>query len=100
MPLFALIADDKPNGLAHRMAVRPEHLDYLKSIADKLVFAGPFLDENKEACGSLVVIEAADRAEADRMFAADPYAINGVFRNSVVRPWSWGVNNPTGRGQS
>lgn len=99
MPLFAIIADDKPDGLEHRLATRPEHLEHLKRLGDKLVMAGPFLDAAGKACGSLVVIEAADREEAEAMAAADPFVRRGVFASHVVRRWSWGINNPTGRGQ-
>ena len=44
MPLFAILAEDIPNGVEHRMAVRATHLKYLETLGDKLVFAGPFLD--------------------------------------------------------
>ena len=39
--LFALICTDKPDGLAIRKANRPEHLAYLESLGETLVFAGP-----------------------------------------------------------
>ena len=43
--LYALIANDKPNGLAHRMEVRPgSSQDTSKRWAIRLVLAGPFLD--------------------------------------------------------
>jgi len=99
MPLFAIIADDKPDGLDHRMATRPEHLEHLKSLGDTVVMAGPFLDSDGKPCGSLVVIEASDQAEAEAVAKADPFVRRGVFARHVVRPWSWGINNPTGRGQ-
>lgn len=97
--LFAIIAEDKPDGLEHRMAVRPTHLKHLETISDRMVFAGPFLDAGGKPCGSLMVIEAADQAEAEAMVARDPYVVEGVFESYQVRPWSWGINNPTGRGQ-
>ena len=32
MPFYSIIATDKPNGLEHRMAVRPEHLKHLDNL--------------------------------------------------------------------
>ena len=99
MPLFAIIAQDQPNGVEHRMAVRPTHLEHLKTLGDKMVFAGPFLDENDKPSGSLMVIEAADLAEAQAMAAADPFAKEKVFASYEVKRWNWGINNPDKRGQ-
>ena len=39
--LYAVICTDKPDGLALRMANRPEHVAYLQSLGDRLVIAGP-----------------------------------------------------------
>ncbi|KKB85647.1 hypothetical protein VW29_06395 [Devosia limi DSM 17137] len=97
--LFAIIAQDQPDGVEHRMAVRPTHLEHLKTLGDKLVFAGPFLDENEKPYGSLMVIEAASLEEAKAMAAADPFAREKVFASYEVRRWNWGINNPDKRGQ-
>lgn len=95
--LFAIIAEDRPGGLEHRLAVRPTHLGHLESLGDSLVFAGPFLDADEKPCGSLVVIEAPSLAEAEAMAARDPFVTEGVFARYEVRRWNWGINNPTGR---
>ncbi|MGV3651742.1 MAG: YciI family protein [Devosia sp.] len=97
--LFAIIAEDKPDGVDHRMAVRPTHLKHLDTLGDKLVFAGPFMDAAGKPCGSLMVIEAQSQAEAEAMVAQDPFVTEGVFESYQVRRWNWGINNPTGRGQ-
>lgn len=99
MPLFAILAQDHPNGVEHRMAVRPTHLKHLESLGDKIVFAGPFLGTDDKPTGSLVVIEAADLDEARAMAAADPFVIENVFASYEVKRWNWGINNPTKRGQ-
>ncbi len=97
--LYAIIAQDKPNGVDHRMAVRPTHLKHLESLGDKLVFAGPFLDDDGKPTGSLVVIEAGSLDAAKGMAAADPFVKEGVFSSYEVKRWNWGVNNPDKRGQ-
>jgi uncharacterized protein YciI len=93
--LFALICTDKPKSLPLRKATRPEHLAFLESLGDALVFAGPFTEEDGETSnGSLVVIEAASLPAAEAVAARDPYAKAGLFASVEVRPWLWVVNKP------
>lgn len=84
--LFALICTDKPGSLATRQAARPPHLEYLRSHEASLQFAGPLLDPAGNPCGSLLVIDAPDRAAAEAFAAADPYAKAGLFESTVIRP--------------
>ena len=84
--LFAVICDDKSGALEIRKANRPAHVAYLK--ATGVVQAGPFLDADGEMCGSLVVIDVADQAEADAWAANDPYGNAGLFSSVSVRPWN------------
>jgi uncharacterized protein len=73
--LFALICTDKLDSLAVRMAHRTDHIAYLKSLGEALIFAGPFLKEDgKTMCGSLVVIEAPSMDAAGEIAAGDPFA--------------------------
>jgi uncharacterized protein YciI len=83
--LFAIICTDKPNGLELRMETRPAHLDYLKTTS--VVQAGPFLGEDGKPTGSLVFIEAADRAAAEAWAANDPYAKAGLFSDVRIEQW-------------
>ncbi|MBG1232495.1 YciI-like protein [Aestuariivirga litoralis] len=92
--LYALYCTDKPNSLDLRMQVRPDHVAYLKTLGDKLKIAGPFLDDAGNMMGSLVVIEAADRAGAEAMSVNDPYAKSGLFAAVEIRAWNWTMNNP------
>ncbi len=92
--LFAILCNDKPDHLQLRLDTRPAHLDYLKGLGATLKFAGPFLDEDGKPNGSLVVVETADRAAAEKIAAGDPYARAGLFADVTVRPWNWAVNNP------
>lgn len=90
--LYALIGYDKPNGLARRMEHRPDHLAHLDSLGDKLVLAGPFLDANGDMNGSFMVIEAETQAEAEALYARDPFVSRGVFGSIEIRPYKIGVN--------
>lgn len=90
--LFALICTDKPNHLEVRLKARPDHLAYLQTVAVK--GAGPFLDDAGNPNGSLVIIDAKDKAEAEAIAARDPYAIAGLFASVEIRPWKWLIKNP------
>lgn len=94
--IFAVICKDKPGHLEIRKETRPEHLAYLEELNEQgtLKFAGPFLDDEDQPLGSLVMIEAEDRARAEAIAANDPYAIAGLFETVEVRRWNWTFNNP------
>lgn len=94
--LFALICTDKPGKLQLRADTRPDHLAFLQGLNDekKLAFAGPFLDADGKANGTLSVIEAPDMDAAMALAATDPYAKAGLFANVEIRQWNWGINNP------
>jgi uncharacterized protein YciI len=92
---YALICTDKPNSLDLRLANRPDHIAYLKSLGDTLVLAGPFTeDDGKTMNGSLIVVEAPSREAAKEIADGDPFAKAGLFAGGEVRPWLWTVNKP------
>ena len=90
--LFALVALDRPNSVERRMAIRPEHLKHLDALGDKLILAGPFLNEKEEGVGSIVVIEAASLDEAREMFNRDPFVRENLFDQITIKPWRLGIN--------
>ncbi len=93
--LYAIMATDKPDSLADRLAARPAHLARLTALqADgRLVLAGPHpaIDSDNPGdagfTGSLVVAEF-DSLEAARAWAdADPYVTAGVYRDVMIKPF-------------
>jgi uncharacterized protein len=92
--LFALLCTDKPQSVDLRMQVRPEHLKYLESLGGSLKAAGPFTTDEGSPTGSLVIIEAADRAAAEAIAGDDPYAKAGLFASVDIKPWKWLIKNP------
>jgi len=93
--LYALICTDKPDSLAIRMANRPDHVAYLETLGQMLVFAGPFIGEDGATMdGSLIVIEATSLDTARAIAAGDPFAKAGLFATVDIRPWLWTMNNP------
>jgi uncharacterized protein len=85
--LFVVTAFDWPGALDLRMKVRPAHLEYLESRATQIRVGGPLLDQDDQPMGSLLIIEAADRAAAEAFAAGDPYGKEGVFEKVEIRPW-------------
>ena len=86
--LYAIYCLDKPGSLEVRLGNRPAHVAYLESQGEKLITAGPLLsDDGQTPLGSLLVFEAASRAEAEAFAAGDPYALAGLFESVAIRPW-------------
>jgi uncharacterized protein YciI len=85
--LFAIVCTDKPASQELRLATRPTHLAYLTTYKDKLVQAGPLLDIDGRFCGSLLLVDVADRAAAEGFAEGDPYARAGLFESTIIRPY-------------
>jgi len=86
--LFAIFCTDKPDSAEIRAANRPAHLDYVRTVIDQVVLAGPTLtDDGQAMSGSLLVMEFADLAAAQAFADDDPYNRAGLFECVVIRPW-------------
>ena len=85
--LFALVCTDRPGALERRLAARPEHIAYLERHVASLVHAGALLDPQGNPCGSLFVLDVADRDAAEAFAAGDPFATAGVFESAAIRPF-------------
>ena len=84
MPLFAIVAHDRPDAGSLRADTRPRHLPYLEAILPRIVVAGPTLSESGVPTGSIIIADFADLAEAQAFAAADPYAQAGLFASVTV----------------
>ena len=89
--LFVIIATDKPNSLALRMATREAHFAYARETG-VIKLGGPFLGPNGDMAGSLIIFEAVDLEAAKAWHANDPYVKAGLFAQSEVRPRKPTVN--------
>ncbi len=83
--LFAIICTDRPASLDLRLATRPAHVAYLTTYADRVVQGGPLLDADGRPCGSLLLVDVADRAAAEGFAAGDPYGRAGLFESTIIR---------------
>jgi len=87
MPWFAITTKDKENSQELRRQTRPAHLAYLAPYLDRILVAGPFLDEDDNSTGGLVIIDLPDLETARDFAHNDPYAGAGLFEQVEVRPW-------------
>ena len=92
---YAIMTQDVENSLAGRKANRQAHLQRLEELVDqgRLLIAGPHpavdTEEPGESgfTGSLIVADF-DSLEAAQAWAdSDPYALNGVTRKVIVKPY-------------
>jgi uncharacterized protein len=70
----------------HRLEVRPAHREYSKELAERgiLLVGGPYADEK----GALIIYEAADADELQRVLDDDPYTKAGVIAETTIREWN------------
>jgi uncharacterized protein YciI len=99
MAYFVFEGIDRPGVLAERQSLRPPHRERLR-VHDHPVtvhVGGPLLDDAGDMIGSLLIIEAADRATVEHYLAGDPYMQAGIFASTAIRPFAWGLGAPEPR---
>jgi hypothetical protein len=86
--LFFVYRIDRPGVAELRARTRPAHLDWAATLGKRVVYAGPTLaDDGKTMIGSLWILEAVDRADAERTMDADPYQTVDLFRSREIHPF-------------
>jgi uncharacterized protein YciI len=93
--LYAIVGEDRPGSLQHRLAARPAHVARLQALLDdgRLVLAGPFpaidaIDPGPAGfSGSLIVAEFDSLEEARAWADADPYVVADVYAQVSVKPF-------------
>jgi hypothetical protein len=86
MPIFAVTyrySDD----IATRDALRTEHRDYLRGLADQglLLVSGPF-GPNGPA-GALLLFRTDDRGHVNALVEKDPFTPSGVIADVTIAEW-------------
>lgn len=87
--IFAFHLIDRPDAGDLRQRVRPQHKDYLATVADRIAFAGPLTeDDGKTMIGSLLVVDFEDRAAAMRWVSDEPFTKAGLYAGVSILPFS------------
>lgn len=92
---YAVISTDVVDSLALRKVHRPAHLERLEALhkADRLLIAGPHPATDSADpgdagfSGSLVVADFDSLASAQAWADQDPYFLNGVYANVIIKPY-------------
>jgi uncharacterized protein len=84
---------EKGNAAA-REEHRAAHIGYRTQLGARLALAGPLLDEAGKPTGSVVILEAVDRAEAEHVAREDPYVGRGVLDLASVRAFRIAAMKP------
>lgn len=99
MTYFVVFATDRPGMDEWRERLRPAHREYLRRPqphAVRVCLGGPTLDhEGQRMNGTLLVVQASSQGEVEAFLQDDPYIRNGLFAHLEVRPWLWGLGQPT-----
>jgi uncharacterized protein YciI len=86
MTIFAVTyrySDD----VATRDALRNEHREYLRDLADQglLLVSGPFGPD--DPAGALLLFRADDRPHVDALVGNDPFTASGVIVDATTAEW-------------
>ena len=84
---FAIICFDKPGMGELREKTRPAHSAYLKAHTEQMHIGGPFESDEGGIVGTLLIVDAEDRAAALAFTESEPFHKAGVFESVVVRRW-------------
>jgi len=88
---FVIHARDKADSAALRAPLREAHLDYLNRHRHITVARGPLLDDTgSQTIGSLLLLDVANRAEAEAFWAGEPFNRAGVYARVTIERWRFG----------
>lgn len=94
--LFFVYRVDKPGVAELRARTRPAHLEWSATLGSRVVYAGPTLSEdNKIMIGSVWILEARDRADAEETMRGDPYEQVGLFARHEIHAFMQVIPPPT-----
>lgn len=99
--LFSFVLMDKPNSAELRLRLRPAHKAYLSTVADRVAFAGPLMqDDGQTMMGSLLVIDFPDCDAAHAWLTQEPFTQAGLYGSVAVHAfvnlWPQKVGFPSG----
>jgi len=83
--LFFVYRIDKPGVAELRAETRPAHLEWAATLGNRVVYAGPTLSDDGKMIGSVWILEAKDRADAEATMRGDPYEQVGLFQSKEIQ---------------
>ena len=93
--LWLISMINKPDAEAKRDELRPQHKAYLESRRDALVLSGPIQsDDGKLNTGSIFLIAADTREEAQAFSDGEPFTRAGLYERVTITRIRKGQWNP------
>ncbi len=90
MPLFCIVANDKPDAEApaRRQSARVAHFQRTRLAVERgqVHFAGSMLSEDGAMRASVLIVDFPDRAALDAWLAEEPYVLNGAWERVEAAP--------------
>ena len=81
---FLVTCFDKKNSLNLRLANREEHIKYIGKIGEKLILAGPILDDQDNPSGTVLILNFKDLDAVKRFLNDDPYKKVKLFQKVEI----------------
>jgi uncharacterized protein YciI len=83
--LYMIYCRDGIGQEQRRLDNHADHRAYLAEAGAGLLVAGPLLsDDGSHMIGSLFLLEAASRQEAERFNAGDPFCVRGIWESVTI----------------
>ena len=87
---FVIHCHDRPDGGALRAPLRDAHHAYFDDHRSIIVTRGPLLDDDgAKRIGNVLILDVADKAEADAFWAGEPFNRAGLYDWTIER-WRFG----------
>lgn len=82
---YVVTLHDVDDSAELRRKFGPAHREYAATIKDRIVLAGPtYADDGVTSSGSVFVVNFETREQVVDFVAADPFVINGVYRDWTI----------------
>ena len=82
---------DGPDASSRREPSRGAHETYLSRHREILIAHGPLLDDaGARPIGSLIMLDVANKAEAEAFWANEPFNRAGAYRSVTMERWRFG----------
>ena len=86
---FVVIGKDRDDGTLRKEA-RADHLTFVAGSQDRIVYAGPLIEQG-QMVGSLFIFDVEDRRALDACLAQDPYFARAIFGSVEIYESRWMV---------
>lgn len=95
MTHFLIYTEDKADSLQVRLDAREAHLNWVRNDPKvELISAGPWLDDDGDMRGSLLIVKSDSLATVEGWLEQDPYNQAGLTGFKRVRQFNWLLGAP------